>query len=145
MPGEEHFRDGSGRHARDGLASRGAPAAADVAESELAVPREIGVSGPEKLRDGIVVGAVLIGIAENDRDGCACGDAVEHAGKDFGGVGLRAGRGHAGLSGPAAREFTFEEFEVDREPRRDAVDDAPERGTVGFSECGDAEERAEGV
>ena len=142
---EDELGDGSGRHTGDRFASGRSPASAGVAESEFAFPCVIGVAGPEEVRDRIVVAAFLIGVPEEDGERCAGGDAVEHAGEDFGFVRFGSGRGHAGLAGATPGELGSEEIEVDAEPGGDAVDDAAESGSVGFAERGDAEERAEGV
>src|SRR5690606_1988276 len=116
-----------------GLARRGAPAAARVADAVLLPVGVVGVAGAELARDRAVVLAALVGVAHQQRDRGAGGDALVHAAEDLDLVGLAPRRGVAGLAGGAPRQVVGEIFGCDGDAGRAAVDHAADRRPVRFA------------
>src|SRR5690606_41419962 len=90
--------DDAGGHVHRRLARGGAPAAARIADAVLLPVGVIGMAGAELRGDLRVVPAALVGVADQQRDRCAGGDAIEHAVEDFDLVRLWPRLGVAGLA-----------------------------------------------
>src|SRR5690606_27033204 len=129
--------NGAGGDAHDGLARRGTPAAAVIAEAVLLLVREIGVSRPEAVLDLVVVAAALVHVLDQQPDGRARRDALEDARKNPDLVRLLALRDVAGAARPAPVEILLDVRPGQREAPRAAADPAAERGAVARAERGD--------
>ncbi|KAG1475502.1 hypothetical protein G6F54_014234 [Rhizopus delemar] len=92
---------------------------------------------PELLADVGVVLAALVGVADQQRDRSACGQALVHAGQDLDLIGLAARRGVPALAGGAALQVVGEFGRVQRQPRRAAIDHAADGRPVRLAERGD--------
>ena len=75
-------RDGAGGDAHHGLARRGAPAAAIVAQAVFLLVGVVGVARAEAVLDLVVVARARVGVLDQQADRRAGGDALEHAGED---------------------------------------------------------------
>ncbi|KAG1389820.1 hypothetical protein G6F59_015418 [Rhizopus arrhizus] len=100
---------------------------------------------PELLADVGVVLAALVGVADQQRDRSACGQALVHAGQDLDLIGLAARRGVPALAGGAALQVVGEFGRVPRQPRRAAIDHAADGRPVRLAERGDGEQLAERI
>ena len=141
---EKLFGDGAGGDACDGLAGRGATAAAVIAEAELGVEGEVGVPGAVLVLDVAVVAGSLVLISDQHGDGGAGGSALEHAGEDLGVIRLITLRGDLRLPGPAALEIGQQVVLGERQSGRAAVDDDDVGGAVRLAGGGHAKQVAEG-
>src|ERR1700689_4214654 len=123
-------RNGSGRDAHHRLARRGTPAAAIIAKAVFLLIRIVRVSGPEAILDLVVVARALILVLDQQSDRGSGGAALEHARQDTHRVALaplaRVLRG----SGAPPINVGLQIRLAELEPRRAAVDHAPERGPV---------------
>ena len=140
---QENFAgDGAGGDAADGFAGGGAAATGDGADAVFGVVGVVGVGravGGLHLRVG---GGALVGVADEDADGGAGGEAVFDAAEDFGFVSFFAGSDDFALAGATAVEFFLEVLDREGDFRGAAVNDDTNTGTVGFSPSGNAKERA---
>src|SRR4029079_2264220 len=107
--------------------------------------REVGMRGPELLGDAPVVLAALVGVADQQADRRAGRASLVDAGQDLDLVLLLALRGVARRARVAPVEVGLDVVDGEFETRRTTVDDAPDRGTMGLAERGDAEEVADRV
>ena len=96
------------------------------------------MAGAELLGDLRVVLAARVGVADQQRDRRAGGEAFVDAAEDLDLVGLVPLRGVARRAGGAALEVVAEVVRRDRDARRAAVDHAADRRAVAFAEGGDA-------
>ena len=90
--GEGRFGQSAGGHTHCGLAGRRASAAAVVADAVFHLVGVVGVRGTVDVAEVVVVRGALVQVFNQQRNRGACGDAVEHAGKDVHAVGLVASR-----------------------------------------------------
>ena len=133
------------RHSAHRLAGAAPPAAAVVAEAVLRVEGVIGVAGAVLVLDVAVVGAALVGVAEEEADRGSVGFSVEDARPDLRRVGLVALRGQFGLTGPAAGEVGQKILDGEFQSGRAAVDNTEIPGAVTDAGRGDPEQLAERV
>ena len=145
MPGQPFLGDHRGSHAHGGLARRGAPAAARVADAIFLPVGVVGVAGTEGLLDLAIVLAALVGVADQQRDRRTGGLAPVDPGEDLHLVRLVPLRGVAAAPGGAALEIVAKLLRRDRQPRRTAVDHTADRRPVAFAEGRDGQELAEGI
>src|SRR5690606_7747754 len=124
---------------------RRSPTAPRIAEAVLVPVGVVGVAGAELALDGAIVLAAVVGVAHQQRQRRAGGDALVHAAQDLALVRLAPRRGMAGLAGGASRQVVGEVVRRDGDAGRAAVDHAAYRRTVRLAEGGDAEQMAEGV
>src|SRR5690606_186152 len=95
-------------HAHRGLARGGTAAAARVADAVLLPVGVVGVARAELARDVRVVPAARVGVADQQRDRGAGGDALVHAAEDLDLVGLAPRRGVPGPARGAAPQVVDE-------------------------------------
>ena len=139
-------RHGAGGDHRRGQPGRRAPAAARIAHAVLAPVGVVGVARAEGVEDVPVVLAALVGVADQQRDRGAGGDAFVDAGQDLDRVRLVALRHVARGAGPAPVELDCWMSASHRaQAGRAAVDHAADRRAVRFAEIGHAKEFAEGA
>ena len=149
--GNHLARDRAGGDPRGGLARRGAPAAAKVANPVFRLVGEVGVSRPVLVFDVAVVLGALIDVLDVDADRragrhlAAAALVKHHAREDARLVGLLALGGEARGSRPAAVEIGLDVGDVERDQRRAAVDHAADPRPVAFAIGGDPEQMAESV
>src|SRR5690606_28502208 len=115
------------------LARRRTPTAARIAQAVLLPVGVVGVARPELARDRAVVLAALVGVAHQQRDRGAGGDALVHAAEDLDLVSLAPCRRMAGLAGGAPRQIMREILRGDRDAGRAAVDHAADRRPMRFA------------
>jgi purine-binding chemotaxis protein CheW len=102
------------------------------------------MAGAEGLQQVAVVLAALIGIADEQGDGCAGGAAFEHPREDLDLVSLLA-LGHvAAGAGAAAVQLGLDVGLAEHHAGWAAVDDTTNGGTMAFAEVGDREEQTDG-
>jgi hypothetical protein len=100
--GQELARDGASGHAGDGLAGRGAPPAAPVAQAVLGLVGVVAVRGAVGVPPGLVLGGVCVLVDDHELERRARGAALEEPREDLGLVGLLAGGDELGLPRAAA-------------------------------------------
>ena len=145
MQGVEHlFGNCRGGDTADGFAGGGAAAAGAGADAVFRVVGVVGVAGAVFRGHFIVSAGALVGVADEDGDGTAEGDAVLQAGEDFCGVGLLAWSDDFRLAGAAAVELVLDLRLRNGNARRAAVDDHANAATVRLTESVDAKNVAEG-
>src|SRR5262245_27820293 len=135
--------DGPGGHAHGGLARRLAAAAAIVSHAVLLEIGVVGVGRAELVLDLRIVARALIDVVDVQRDRCARGEALEHAGEYPDRIGFLALGDEARLAGPALVEPDLDVGFAQGKARRRAVDHAADRRAVAFAPAGEAEEGAE--
>jgi hypothetical protein len=101
--------------------------------------------GPVHVTHIFVRSRSSVGIAYEQRDGGAKGDALEQPRKNFDSVGLVALRDQATLAGSATIEIVLYVVGGEGQARGTAVDDDTHATTMRFSEGRDAKDRAEGA
>ena len=138
-------RHRAGRHRGRRQPRRRAPAATRVAQAVLAPVGVVGMAGAEGVEDVAVVLAALVGVADQQADRRAGGQALVDAREDLHRVGLVALRHVAAGAGAAAVEFGLDVGFAQRHAGRAAVDHAADGRAVAFAEVGDAKEFAEGA
>ena len=137
MPFAQIFaRDGAGRHPHDGLARRGASAAAVVAKAVLLLVGIVGMPGAKPILDLLVVSRALIFVFHQQTDRRAGGLALEHAGQYAHRIRLAALAGELRGSRAPAVNIDLQIRFAERESGRAAVDDATERGAVTLPKAG---------
>ena len=143
--GQPFLGDHPGRHPHGGLTGRGTAATARVTDTVFVPVGIVGMARTELRGDVAVVLAALVGVADQQRDRGASGQALVHPGQDFHLVGLTALGGVARAPGGAALQIKGELLRADRQPRGATIDHAANGRTVGFTKGGDGEQLAEGV
>src|SRR5580704_9507343 len=138
-------RDRTRRGAHHRLARARASAAAIVAYAVLLLVGVVGMPGAEAVLDLLVVARPRVGVLDHEPDGRAGGASFEHAGEDAHLVALAALADEVRGAGAPAVDVLLQVRLAQLEPRRTAVDDAPERRAVTLAEGGDREELADGV
>ena len=134
-----------------GLARRGTPAAAIIAQAVFGFIGEVGMARTKLVLDLGIVLRALIGVLDQQRDRRArrhlhAGLRMRHhAGQDLHRVGFLALGGEARLSGTAAIEIVLDVFVGQRQQRRAAIDHAADRDPMAFAKGRDPEHVAEGV
>ncbi len=103
------------------------------------------MAGAEGVEDVAVVLAALVGVADQQRDRRAGGQALVHAGQDLHRIGLVALRHVAAGAGAAPVQVGLDVGLGQRHAGRAAVDDAADGRAMAFAEVGDAEQFAEGA
>ena len=128
-----------------GLARRGPPAAAVVADAVFQLVGQVGMAGAELRGDRRIVARALVDVVDLHGDRRAGGQAVEHAGQDADLVRLLPLRGEARLARAAAIQPGLDVGLGERNARRAAIDHAADRRPVALAPGGDAEQVAEAV
>jgi hypothetical protein len=105
----------------------------------------IGVTGPVLVLDVGVVAALLIRVANQDRDAGPGRDSVEHAGQDLGSVGLVALGHESALTGTAPAEVERQVLFRERDAGRATVDHHHVARAMALARGGDAEGLSETV
>ena len=82
---------------------------------------------------------------DEEADGCAGGDAVEHAGEHLYHIGFVACGGKVALSRTPAAHLVLQEFGIHLHSGRHAVYHTADSGTVAFAESGEPKEVSDGV
>ena len=112
MQGVEHLSgDGGGGDAADGFAGGGAAAAGRGADAVFGVVGEIGMAGAVFGGHFVIGLGAVVGVAHEDGQRGAEGEAVLPTGEDFGAVRLLARGDDVGLAGTAAVEFALDLIE----------------------------------
>ena len=142
---EDLARDSSRRDPRGGLARRGAPAAAVVADSVFFPVGVVGVPRTEPVGDIAVVLRALVGVLDQQLDRSAGRHPVEGAAHDAHQISFAALRRVARLPRLALVEPLLDVGFGERQPRRDAVDDDTNRRPVAFAPGRETEECAERI
>ena len=137
--------DGAGRDPHRGLARRGPPAAAIVADAVFQVIGEVGMARPVALGDVAVVLGPLVDIVDQQRNGRAGRQSLEDAGQDAHLIGLLALGGEARLPRPAAVQKRLDVGLAERDARRAAVHHTADGRTVALAPGRDTEQVAKGV
>jgi len=109
------------------------------------LPGIIGVAGPERRSDMVVVAAALVFIGNDESDGRTGRFALKNAAQHLHGITFLALGHDSALPRSAAIEVVLYEFEVKIQPCRAAVDNAADGGAVRFAEGCDAEEGTESI
>src|SRR5690606_22741489 len=135
----------AGGHPHRRLARRAAATAARVADAVLLPVGVVGVPGPELLRDGGVILAAGIGVADQQGDRRAGGAALVDAAEDVHLVGLAPLRGVAAAAGGAPGQVVGEVVRRQLDARRAAIHHAADGRPVALAEGGDAQQAAEAV
>src|SRR5262249_8761022 len=91
----------------------------------------------------LVGGGAGVGVADDEAERGAGGEAIEEAGEDLDGVGFLALRDEGGLAGAAAVELHLDGVQIETEAGRTAGDHAAHGRAVRFAEGGHAEEGSE--
>ena len=133
--GEHPFGDGAGGDPRGGLPCGAASAAAVVPDTVFLPVGKVGVPGTKDPFDVLVIPAFLIAVVDHHRDGGSGAFPFESPRKDLHPIGLFAGGGERTLPRAASVELALDEGFVDRQTRRQAVEDAADGPAVGFAEC----------
>ena len=123
VAGEQLLGDGAGGDAADRLAGARAAAAAIVAEAVLGVEGEVGVAGAVLVLDVAVVGAALIGVAEEMPMDVPSVLPSKTPDQISGSVVLVALRDELRLPRPAAAQIGQQIVDGQRQSGRAAVDD----------------------
>ena len=84
--------------------------------------------------------AVLVGIANYEADGGACGFSFKHAREHFHSVLLPTGGGQRALPWPTSVEFALHKFHIDVDACGHSVNHATDGCAVAFAEGGQLEE-----
>ena len=103
------------------------------------------MAGSKGLQDIAVVFAALVGVLNQERDGCAGGHALIDATQDLHLVGLLALGHMAAGAGAAAVEVVLYVGLAQSHARWAAINHAANGQAVGFTKVGDCEKGAEGV
>ena len=131
---EKLLRNGTGCHGRRSEARRRPPAAPRVADTELRPVTKVRVSGSEFFGDGAVVAALLIGVADQERNWRAGRTAFIDARKNFHGIRLPALRHKAACAGTAPVELSLDVDLRQHQSSRAPVHHAADGGPVAFTE-----------
>ena len=99
----------------------------------------------ELLGDLRVVARALVDIVDDDADGRAGGDTLEHPGQDARGIRLATLRDMPAATRPATVEIVLHVLFRERKTGRAAVDDAADGRAVTLAERGDGEEPSDAV
>ena len=94
------------------------------------------------LRDVAVVLAALVGVANEQGNGGACGLAFVHPRENFHGIGLVALRNVPAGAWAAAVQVDLDVGLGQRHARRAAINHAADGWTMGFTKIGDSEKGA---
>ena len=126
-------------HGGRGQAGGRTAAATRVADAELVPVGVVGMAGAKALRNGAVILAALVGIADQQGDGGAGGFTLVHATQDFDRVGLVALGDVAAGAGAAAVQVGLDIGLAQSHAGGAAVDHAANGRAVGFTKVGDCE------
>src|SRR5436305_418033 len=137
---EDLARDGSRGDPRRGLARRGAPAAAVIADSVFFPISVVGVTRAETVGDVAVVLRALVGIFDQQLDWRAGRHPIESAAHDAHQIGFPALRRVARLAGLALVEPVLNVGFGERQPWRNAINDDADRRPVAFAPGGETEQ-----
>ena len=138
--GGQHLTgDGSAGYPHGGFPGRGTASAPMVAHAVLLVIGIVGMRGTEEVLHGVVIGRMLVFVADEQSDGGAGGAAFEHAGEDLQAVAFLAGGGNGGLSGTTAVEHVLDRVQIEVDPGRDAFKHPADGHPVRFAEGGQAQ------
>src|SRR3546814_6279669 len=143
--GDHQPRDPARRDARRGLACARPAAAAIIADAIFGVIGIIGVAGAIGLCDRAIILRPLVDILDHQADRRARRLALEHPRQDTHLVGFLPLRCVTRLARAPLVEEGLDIGFGERQPRRTAVNDGAERGTVAFPPSGEAKNAPEAV
>src|SRR5690606_22632024 len=138
-------RDRPCGYSHHGLARRGAPAAAVIAQTIFLLVGVVRVSWTEAVLDLFVVARALILVLDQQADRRPGGASIEDARQDAHLIRLTALTRVARRARAAPLDIRLDIRLRQRHPRRAAIDDATERRPMAFAEGRDGEEFAESV
>ena len=145
VKGVEHLAgDGGSSDAADRFAGGGAATAGAGADAVFRVVSVVGVAGAVFLGHFVVGTGALVGVADEDGNRRAEGEAVLQAGENFRCVSFFAWSDNFRLAGPTAVEFVLDLCDTDRDARRATINNDANATTVRLAESMDAENVAEG-
>jgi len=116
-----------------------------IANAVLLPIRVIGMTGPELLCDSGVILAARVGVADQQGNRSAGGDALVNAREYFNRIGLVPLRDMPRFTGGATRQVGNKHLRAQRKPRRAAIDHAANRRPVAFAKGGNAQQFSERV
>ena len=99
----------------------------------------------EDVAQVVVVGAMLILVADDEADGMAGGLPLEQSGEELHTVAFLAGGGQTALTRATAVELTLDEIQVEFQSCGTAVDDTADGCAVALAERGQTKEVSESV
>ena len=133
---------GTSRHGGGRQPGRRAAATARVTNAVFVPVGVVGVARAKALRDVAVILAALVGVANEQGNGGACGLAFVHPRENFHGIGLVALRNVPAGAWAAAVQVDLDIGLGQRHARRAAINHAADGWTMGFTKIGDSEKGA---
>ena len=102
------------------------------------------MAGPEELRDGLVVAALLVLVEHHHGDGMARGLSLEDPAQHLYAIRLTAGSDQVRLARAPPVQVPLDGLQIEGQPRLHAVQHHANGGAMAFAEGDDAEGTAEG-